>query len=506
VSLSRGFGARLAFATSLLIALVCVTESWILSRRDLESVRAYLEARGRATSESLAREAAPLLSAGEFQLLERLAERARSRDGLAYAWFFDASGLIVTAVGTRPAAAPPLPPRGDSERVAVDRSGWEFRAPVPGATGPAGTVAIANPLDTLDAIRRRTVTATGVVAVLFMLGAIAAAAGLARAVARPLQALATAADAIARGDLAARVAVTSVDEIGALARSFNAMAESLARNRHALEEKVVELEEASRLKSEFLATISHELRTPLNVILGYAEMLEGSSLDEEQAKMLDAIRRYSKVQLDLITNILDFSRLSSGRVSFQVERFRVAPLLDEVATAYAGARVSVTVAVDRRVDELVTDRIKLREVVRNLVDNAVKFTEQGEVTVAACPGRTAGWVTIEVSDTGPGIRPEDVESIFDPFHQLGSASTRETGGVGLGLSIVKQLVEVLGGRVSVGSRTGGGAVFHVELPCTLPGVSAGDVLPTAVEALDGVGHNTAKVPDRLHARRRTASP
>jgi len=476
VPLSRRFGVRLALVTSALVALVCVTESWMLSRRDVEGLRSYLETRGRIVSESLAREAAPLMAAGEFRALERLAEQARSREGLTYAWFFDPTGLLVVAAGTRPATS--------------GASRWEFRATAPGG----GTVAVGIPVDPLEAMRRRSLTTAGVVALLFMLGAVAAAAGIARAVARPLQALATTADAIARGDFTVRVAVTTSDEIGAVARSFNAMAESVGRARRALEEKVVELEEANRLKSEFLATISHELRTPLNVIIGYAEMLADASLTDEEATMVAAIRRYSTLQLDLITNVLDFSRLSSGRVSFQVERFTIAALLADVTSAWAGAHVPVTVAVDPAVDELVTDRIKLHEIVRNLVENAVKFTEQGAVRVTARKGEP-GVVTIAVSDTGPGIPPEDIGAIFAPFHQLGASSTRQTGGVGIGLSIVKQLVEVLGGRIAVDSRVGAGTTFRVDVPCTLPTLATRDPLPAAVAALDDVNRNTASVPD-----------
>src|SRR5262249_40573931 len=151
--------------------------------------------------------------------------------------------------------------------------------------------------------------------------------------------------------------------------------------------KVRELQEVTRLKSEFLATISHELRTPLNVIIGYADMLTsgaGGEVNRDQADMLDAIRRYSKLQLDLITNVLDFSRLVSGKMSFQVERFALEPLLLEIQAlqrARVRPRVRLDVAVAPGTPELETDRVKLHEIVRNLVDNALKFTESGSVSV-----------------------------------------------------------------------------------------------------------------------------
>src|SRR5262249_31296333 len=156
---------------------------------------------------------------------------------------------------------------------------------------------------------------------------------LARAITRPIRTLARAADAIASGDFQAEVPVESRDELGRLADSFNAMARSLGRSRRALEEKGSELERANHLKSEFVATVSHELRTPLTVILGYGEMLAqgaGGAVSAEQASMLEAIQRYSKVELDLVTNLLDFARLSAGRVSVEVQRFELGALLTEI--------------------------------------------------------------------------------------------------------------------------------------------------------------------------------
>src|SRR5581483_4569380 len=312
--------------------------------------------------------------------------------------------------------------------------------------------------------------------VLFILAATIAAAVLARAMTRPLKALASAADRIARGDLATRVEVRGGDEVGALARSFNAMVESLARSRatldeysRALEEKVSELETANHLKSEFLATVSHELRTPLNVIIGYAEMLasSGSAVRDDEREMIATIQRYSKLQLDLITGVLDFSRLNAGELSFHVERFDVGPLLDEIQTLFAprlqGSGLRILVAVESNVPTLETDRVKLQEILRHLVDNAVKFTESGTITLAARFGADPTAIAIEVSDTGAGIPEDGLSHVFDPFHQVGASSTRRTGGIGLGLSIVKQLVDALGGTVSVVSQVGAGSTFHIDL-------------------------------------------
>jgi signal transduction histidine kinase len=516
-----GFTTRLGLATSALIVLVSVAQSWILAQRDQAHVRSYLTERGRTISEYLAREAGSSLLAGNLDTLHQLAEQARAEKGVVYSRFFDRQGLMIVSVGTPPGTAARLRPAKPGEIVGpipIGTEVWEFQAPVFAVEGTghrraspvvatsrlgavpgeaAGTVAIGISLESLEALRRRTFTAATFSTALFNLLAVLGAVLLARAITRPLHALATAADTIARGDFNARVKVSGRDELGGLARSFNAMVESLARSRTALEEKVSELQKANRLKSEFLATISHELRTPLNVIIGYVEMLAeggGGTLSAQQSEMLGAIRRYSKLQLDLITNVLDFSRLSSGKISFHVERFALAPLLTEVQALHGARmrnpRLGLVVSVDPDVPALETDRIKLQEIVRNLVDNAVKFTEQGTIKVTARRGEEPGTVTIEVSDTGPGIRPEDVRYIFDPFHQIGESSTRRTGGVGLGLSIVKQLVEALGGTVSVTSRLGEGSTFRVDLPCRLPGRDE----QTAAAALDDVTRNAATLP------------
>ena len=500
-----GFGARLGLATSVLIAVVCITQSWILARRHLADVRRYLTDRGQTISESLAREAGSSVLAGNVDALHQLAEQARSRAGVTYTRFIDGHGLLLASTGDVPAVQLP-PPHASGHAVGpleVSSDVWEFQTPILGG----GTVAIGISLEPLQALRLQRFRTATLISSLFTIAAVLGALLLARAITQPLKTLANAADTIARGDLTTRVAVGGADEIGALARSFNAMVESVARGRTTLEEKVEELQTANRLKSEFLATVSHELRTPLNVIIGYAEMLADSPVSEEQAEMLRAIRRYSELQLDLVTNVLDFSRLSSGRISFHVERFALAPVLTEVLALYAGriesGRVRLVASVDPRVPKLETDRIKLQEIVRNLVDNGVKFTEEGIVSVSARPVAEPGRVTIEVTDTGTGIASEDLASIFDAFHQLGESSTRRTGGVGLGLSIVKQLAEALGGSVSVTSRPGEGSSFRVDIPCRLPGLKT-EPTPVAIAALDEVTRNIATLPRRARAGRATA--
>ena len=497
---------------SLLVFVVSVTQSWVLARRDLDNVRRYLTDRGRTVSEALARDAALSMATGNVDGLRALAEHARAQSGVTYTRFFDSHGLVLASVGLGPLSAVrgAAQPGQETGPIPIGTDTWEFQAPIFAGSGVAGSVSIGVSLEALQEIRQRTLRTATAFTPLFILAATLGALLLARAITHPLHLLAHAADTIARGDFATRVPVRSQDEVGDLARSFNAMVGSLAESRRSLEEKVAELERANHLKSEFLATISHELRTPLNVIIGYADMLaEGAERggNPERARIIAAIRRYSQLQLDLITSILDFSRLSSGRISFHIARFALAPALAEIQALYAGRlrgpRVRFTTTVDPRVPELETDRTKLQEIVRNLVDNAVKFTEQGAITVTATMTR-ASLLRIEVADTGTGIADADVQAIFDAFHQIGESSTRRTGGIGLGLSIVKQLVEALGGTIAVASRLGEGSTFRVDLPCVLPLNGESVSTPIAEDILDDVARAAATLPAETGALRRPA--
>ena len=232
---------------------------------------------------------------------------------------------------------------------------------------------------------------------------------------------------------------------------------------------VGDLRAASRLKSEFVATMSHELRTPLNVIMGYTDLLleeAFGSVAAEQRNVILRVQRSSRELFDLISATLDLNRLEAGRLEVALERVSLADLLADLeadTAARLDARaIEVRWELAADVPDLQTDRAKLRTVLKNLVGNAIKFTERGSVTITAEPaGET---VLFTVADTGIGIRAEDLPVIFDMFRQIEDANTRRHGGVGLGLHIVKRLVEQLGGEVHVESELGRGSRFRVHIP------------------------------------------
>lgn len=514
----RGFALRLALTTSAIIVITCAILSAFLVQRNLAEVTQRTQERMRTLAERLANAAELGMLSGDRDGLTALAQSVRTAPDLAYVYFFDQDGHDLARFGETPAAPPRDWVAADATRRVreVDALTWELAEPIFttslrgrreelgfASDNPAGdserkrigTVVVGVSRQSLQALQAQMYGTAAIATALVALLGVTLATVLASSLTRPLQSLAEATEAITEGHLDSTVDVEGNDEIGALASSFNTMVRSLARSRaeleeysHHLEEKVrtrterlealnEELREANRLKSEFLATVSHELRTPLHVIIGYASMLEDGGAGPttaDQRQILSTVRRYSKQQLDLLTDVLDFSRLTSGRTSVRAERFQLGDLLSEIVQLYEGrtqqGEVELQIEVARHLPQLVTDRIKLQEIVRNLVDNAVKFTHHGRVVLRAFPS-VSGHIVIEVEDTGIGIAPEELERIFEPFHQTGESSTRSTGGVGLGLSIVKQLCLVLGGDIGVTSEVGRGSCFRVELPAPLPAVA-----------------------------------
>jgi PAS domain S-box-containing protein len=232
-------------------------------------------------------------------------------------------------------------------------------------------------------------------------------------------------------------------------------------------------EAANYTKSEFLATMSHELRTPLNVILGYADLLleeTFGSLSEEQARPLRRINSNARELLDLITAVLDMSRLEAGRLPMEVQEVELLALLEEIKAETQGVQeqsdLDFVWKVEDELPPLYTDPGKLKVVLKNLIGNAVKFTKEGCITVEA--QGCLGGVEIKVIDTGIGIPPEALGLIFEPFRQADSSMTRLHEGTGLGLHIVKRLLELLGGTVAVESEVGRGSTFRVWVPRECP--------------------------------------
>jgi signal transduction histidine kinase len=267
---------------------------------------------------------------------------------------------------------------------------------------------------------------------------------------------------LASGDFAKRVDVPNRDELGELAASLNRTSAELGR-------LYKQVETANQHKSEFLANMSHELRTPLNAIIGFSEVLSErmfGELNEKQAEYIGDILQSGQHLLSLINDILDLSKIEAGRMELEFSDFDLPSTIEQTVMLVRerAVRRGITLgrAIDERLGSIRADERKVKQVLLNLLSNALKFTpEGGKIDVRAAVND--GVAEISVTDTGVGISPEDQEAVFEEFRQVGSAS-KKVEGTGLGLAISRRFIALHGGKIWVTSQVGTGSTFAFTLP------------------------------------------
>lgn len=269
------------------------------------------------------------------------------------------------------------------------------------------------------------------------------------------------------GDLKQRFPVQARDEMGQLAEALNDMTTSVEESFKRSEEARAKAEEANRIKTEFLATVSHELRTPLNGILGFADLLAMDVTDPVMREHVATIKSSGRHLLGVVNDLLDMARVEAGKMAVHPEPFVLRPFLADLIHAHQkhaqdkGLSLVLEVA-DGSAEMLFTDSLRLRQALTNLINNAVKYTDQGSVRV--CVSGDAEHVRFDVIDTGCGIAPEDQALAFEKFGGVGGKAQRDKGGTGLGLSLVRCLASLLGGTITLSSALGEGSRFTLEIP------------------------------------------
>lgn len=351
-----------------------------------------------------------------------------------------------------------------------------------GTTAPdyLGRVVVALSNDSFNSRQQEILLKASVLSLLALLLTFLLARRLARRLSQPISAMGLALERIQNGDYRQSLYEQGNDELSDLARHINNLASVLDRSGREQQQAIAELvqaredsEQANRAKSDFLAMMSHELRTPMNGVLGMLQLLETTSLCDEQAEYTALAAESTEHLLKVINDILDFSRIERGALELEVIPFNLVDLLQGSVQVFQhsaqqrGLQLLLEGTAGLENMEVRGDPTRLRQILVNLIGNALKFTEQGDIRIAIrwqTLDDQVLWFTCAVHDSGIGIEPSRLQHMFDAFQQADTSISRRYGGTGLGLPIARTLAERMGGTLRAESQLGEGSVFTLEIP------------------------------------------
>ncbi|MCG6657896.1 response regulator [Halomonas campisalis] len=487
----------------LCLPLALMAVAVVVLHQDTEWRKSAMKERLTLAAELQASSLAAALAEQDSQRLDGLARRLLAIEEARGIGVYASSGEAILELGRgdTPAAAATTPP--ETTRLDDHSDLWRLLVPLHGVERRAGNppqawleIDIDTRTLTLDHYRR--LASTGLVLLVLGLGLFLLGSSLGRRLDASLRDASSALQRLRHGDSHARLSEEGPAELGQLAAQVNALGDELQQSRdnmqrqieqttadlqesmETIEIKNIELDlahrralEASRIKSEFLASMSHEIRTPLNGIVGFCRLLGRSRLEPRQREWLDQVQVACDNLLALVNDVLDFSRIEAGRLELDRAELDMVNLVDEALSLQAPLAHQkdlqlLGLVYDDVPAALRGDPLRIRQVLTNLVHNALKFTDQGEVIVRVMVEESTGpgqvVLRISISDTGIGLSLQEQHELFQAFRQATPSHPRHYGGSGLGLAISRQLVEQMGGQISVESEPGRGSTFAFTLP------------------------------------------